>query len=64
MAFRAEKVEAALRGQKLDDSAIASAAALVTEGVDAIEDVNATPVYRSHLARVYVERTIQAARAG
>ena len=64
VAFRAEKVEAALRGQKLDDSAIASAAALVTDGVDAIEDVNASPTYRSHLAQVYVERTIQAARAG
>ena len=43
VAFRAEKVEAALRGQKLDDDAIKNAAALVTEGVDAIEDVNATP---------------------
>ncbi len=64
VAFRAEKVEAALRGQKLDDGTIASAAALVTDGIDPIEDVNATPVYRSHLAQVYVERTIQAARAG
>ena len=62
VAFRAEKVEAALRGEKLDDSAIASAAALVTDGIDPIEDVNATPAYRSHLAQVYVERTIQAAR--
>ena len=63
VAYRAEKVEAALRGQKLDDDTIASAAALVTDGVDPIEDVNATPAYRSHLAQVYVERTIQAARA-
>ena len=64
VAFRAEKVEAALRGQKLDDSAIQSAAALVTDGVDAIEDVNASPKYRCHLAQVYVERTIQTARGG
>ena len=64
VAFRAEKVEAALRGQTLDAGTIASAAALVAEGVDAIEDVNATPAYRSHLAQVYVERTIQAAREG
>ena len=64
VAFRAEKVEAALRGQKLDDSTITSAAALVTDGIDPIEDVNATPAYRAHLAQVYVERTIQAARAG
>lgn len=64
VAYRAEKVEAALRGQKLDDDTVAGAAALVTDGVDPIEDVNATPAYRSHLAQVYVERTIQAARAG
>ena len=63
VAYRADKIEAALRGQKLDDRAIASAATLVTDGVDAIEDVNATPGYRSHLAQVYVERAIQAARA-
>ena len=64
VAYRAEKVEQALRGRKLDDGAIQSAAALVTDGVDPIEDVNATPTYRAHLAQVYVERTIQAARAG
>lgn len=64
VAYRAERVEGALRGQKLEDGVIASAAALVTDGVDPIEDVNATPAYRAHLAQVYVERTIQAARAG
>lgn len=64
VAFRAEKVEAALRGRKLDEEAIEDAALLVTDGVDAIEDVNATPAYRSHLAQVYTARTIQAAREG
>ncbi len=64
VAYRAERVEEALRGRQLDDSTIASAAARVTDGVDPIQDVNATPAYRSHLAQVYVERTIQAARAG
>jgi len=58
VAYRAENVESALRGQKLDETTIDSAAAIVTDGIDVIEDVNATPEYRSHLAQVYVTKTI------
>lgn len=61
VAYRANNVEAALRGQKLDEPTIEKAASLVTEGIDVMEDVNATPSYRSHLAQVYVTRTILAA---
>ena len=64
VAFRAANVEAALRGRKLDHDSIEHAAALVTDGVDPIDDVNASPAYRSHLAQVHVARTIRAARAG
>ena len=64
VAFRAANVEAALRGRKLDHDSIERAAALVTDGLDPIDDVNASPAYRSHLAQVHVARTIQAARAG
>lgn len=62
VAFRASNVEAALRGRKLDDDSIERAAALVTDGIDAIDDVNASPAYRCHLAQVHVARTIRAAR--
>lgn len=63
VAYRAENVEAALRGRKLDAATIEQAAAVVTDGIDVIEDVNATPAYRAHLAQVYVTRTILAALA-
>lgn len=61
VAYRADNVEAALRGQKLDEPTIEKAASLVTEGIDVMEDVNATPGYRAHLAQVYVTRTVLAA---
>lgn len=63
VAYRAENVEAALRGRKLDETTIEKAAAVVTDGIDVIEDVNATPTYRAHLAQVYVTRTILTALA-
>lgn len=63
VAYRAANVEAALRGRKLDEATIEKAAAAVTDGIDVIEDVNATPAYRAHLAQVYVTRTILAALA-
>jgi len=33
------------------------------DGIDVIEDVNATPEYRSHLAKVYITQTVLAAMA-
>jgi carbon-monoxide dehydrogenase medium subunit len=60
-AYRGVEVEKALRGQRLDAKIIEEAAAHVTEGVDVVEDVNASKEFRSHLARLYTGRAIQAA---
>jgi carbon-monoxide dehydrogenase medium subunit len=59
--YRAEAVEARLQGKKQDAKAIQDAAPLVTEGVDLVGNIHASPEFRAHLARVYVARTIQAA---
>jgi len=59
--YRAENVEEMLRGKKPDLRLIEESAAEVTRGVDVIEDINGSKEYRSHLARVYTLRAIQAA---
>ena len=59
--YRGSSVEQALRGQKLDAKVIENAAARVTEGVDVVEDVNASQEFRAHLARLYTARAVQAA---
>jgi aerobic carbon-monoxide dehydrogenase medium subunit len=58
---RAEAVESALRGQPID--AIASASELAAEGTDPPGDLNATPDYKRHLARVLTKRALQLAVA-
>lgn len=63
-AFRATTLEAALRGQTLDDSTVSAAAAKAdAETADALEDIHASGDYRRHLARVYAKRAVQAAAA-
>ena len=62
--YRGSGVEKALRGQKLNAKVIEDAAAQVTEGIDVVEDVNASPSFRTHLARLYTARAIQAALQG
>jgi carbon-monoxide dehydrogenase medium subunit len=59
---RAEAVEAALRGQTAD--AIAQAAERAAEGTDPPGDLNATPDYKRHLARVLTRRALESAAAG
>jgi len=59
--FRGVAVEMALRGQKLNAKIIEDAAACVTDGVDVAEDIHASKKFRSHLARLYTGRAIQAA---
>ncbi len=61
-AYRGLAVENALRGKKLDAKSIEAAAAKITEGVDVVEDINASTEFRSHLARLYTSRAIQAAQ--
>jgi carbon-monoxide dehydrogenase medium subunit len=60
---RAEAVESALRGQPVDS--IAAAAEQAAEGTDPPGDLNATPDYKRHLARVLARRALkEAAGAG
>jgi carbon-monoxide dehydrogenase medium subunit len=57
--IRAQAVESALRGQGVD--AIASASEHAAEGTDPPGDLNATPDYKRHLARVLTRRALQKA---
>ncbi len=60
-AYRARNVENALKGKRPEIRLIEQAAGGVTDGIDVIEDINGSKEYRSHLARVYTVRAIQAA---
>jgi carbon-monoxide dehydrogenase medium subunit len=60
--IRAEAVEGALRGQSRD--AIAQAAEHAGEGADPPGDLNATPDYKRHLARVLTRRALEKAAGG
>jgi carbon-monoxide dehydrogenase medium subunit len=59
--LRASATEAALRGQGVDS--IASAAEQAAEGTDPPGDLNATPEYKRHLARVLTRRALEEAAA-
>jgi aerobic carbon-monoxide dehydrogenase medium subunit len=59
--IRATAVESALRGQGLDAQSIASAAEQAAEGTDPPGDLNATPDYKRHLARVLTRRALEQA---
>ena len=56
--LRARASEAALRGQQLDADSIAQAAEQAAEGTDPPGDLNATPDYKRHLARVLTRRAL------
>ena len=62
--LRASAAEDALRGQPLDEQQLAAAAALAAEGIDPLPDLNATPDYKRHLARVLTKRALRTAGAG
>jgi carbon-monoxide dehydrogenase medium subunit len=59
--FPARGVEEKLRGKKTTAKAIEGAAAVVTAGIDPLEDLHAAADYRAHLARVYTARAIKEA---
>jgi aerobic carbon-monoxide dehydrogenase medium subunit len=61
--LRATAAEEALRGQALDASTIGAAAEQAAEGTDPPGDLNATPEYKRHLARVLTRRALEAAAA-
>ena len=59
--LRATAAEDALRGGALDDGSIAAAAEQAAEGTDPPGDLNATPDYKRHLARVLTRRALEEA---
>jgi aerobic carbon-monoxide dehydrogenase medium subunit len=59
--LRATAAEEALRGQSLSPESIAAAAEQAAEGTDPPGDLNATPDYKKHLARVLTRRALSAA---
>jgi carbon-monoxide dehydrogenase medium subunit len=59
--LRATAAEEALRGQPLDADHIAAAAEQAAEGTDPPGDLNATPDYKRHLARVLTKRALTTA---
>jgi carbon-monoxide dehydrogenase medium subunit len=59
--LRATAAEGALRGKGLDAQSIASAAEQAAEGTDPPGDLNATPDYKRHLARVLTRRALEQA---
>jgi aerobic carbon-monoxide dehydrogenase medium subunit len=60
-ALRASAAEEALRGQGLDAGSIERAAAQAAEGTEPPGDLNATPDYKRHLARVLTRRALEEA---
>jgi carbon-monoxide dehydrogenase medium subunit len=56
--LRARAVEEALRGRPLDAQSIAAAAEQAAEGTSPPGDLNATPDYKRHLARVMTRRAL------
>jgi aerobic carbon-monoxide dehydrogenase medium subunit len=61
--LRASAAEQALRGQPLDADRIAGAADEAADGTDPPGDLNATPDYKRHLARVLTRRALEEASA-
>jgi aerobic carbon-monoxide dehydrogenase medium subunit len=59
--LRAVGTEEALRGQTLDEDRIAQAADQADEGTEPPGDLNATPDYKRHLARVLTGRALRQA---
>ena len=56
--LRATAVEEALRGQPLEPGSIQEAAGHAADGTDPPGDLNATPDYKRHLARVLCQRAL------
>jgi carbon-monoxide dehydrogenase medium subunit len=61
--LRASAAEDALRGGALDAGAITAAAELAAEGTSPPGDLNASPDYKRHLARVLCRRALEEAAA-
>jgi aerobic carbon-monoxide dehydrogenase medium subunit len=62
--LRATATEDALRGQPLNEENIAAAAALAADGTSPLTDLNSSPDYKRHLARVLTKRALTTASGG
>ena len=62
-AYRASKVESALKGNALDAKTLSAACAHAADGVDVNSDLYASAEYRKQLATVYTRRAIEMAAA-
>ena len=60
-AFRATKVEAALKGQKPTTALLKQACEKAADGIIALEDIHASADYRLDLARIFSRRALEAA---
>jgi carbon-monoxide dehydrogenase medium subunit len=60
-ALRATAVEEALKGGTVDADAIAAASEKAADGTEPPGDLNATPEYKAHLARVLTKRALTTA---
>lgn len=60
-AYRAAKVESALKGNSLDAKTLAAAAAYAADNVDINSDLYASAEYRKQLATVYTRRALEIA---
>jgi len=65
-AFRANKTEAALKGQRPAPDVLKAACDKASDGIIALDDIHASADYRLDLARIYARRAVEAAieRAG
>ena len=61
--LRATATEDALRGQPLNEENIAAAAQHAADGTSPLSDLNASPEYKRHLARVLTKRALTTASA-
>jgi carbon-monoxide dehydrogenase medium subunit len=59
--YRAQAVEAALRGKPLATDTIAQAARKAAEGMDPLNDIHASAEFRAHLAQVNTRRALELA---
>jgi len=57
-AVRLTKVEQALVGKRLEEAAVAEAARLASDGLEATDDLYASAEYKRHLAVVYTKRAL------
>ena len=58
VAWRATATETALRGQRLENGAVAAAADLVDSGIDALDDLHGSAEYRRRVTRGLTRRAI------